>query len=339
MFKILRNFLITISFILSTTTSMAAEFNWKYIGVINAKHDYAKIMIAAFKRVEERSGGNLKIDYTSFGETPYKPIDAQTLIRDGLTEMTEWLAGYNAGTYPLLAAPNLPMIAEKWVSPAELQKVKLEAWATPTVSAYKKKIFDDHNAASLSTHFYDPINIWFSEVVTDISDIKGKKVRATQPEQAKWLTAMGASPVNISASDAYQGLQRGVIDGIITGSGAVVGFKWYEVLKSGFAANVLLSSTDIMISKSALESLPEGTRNILVEEMKNVEKSIHEAMPKAYEAKVAELRDKGLVITEPSPELYQQFRQYAVEEVYPDWAKRAGGDAQKSLSEMGITLQ
>jgi len=339
MFKILKSTLAVISFLLPGTMSMAAELNWKYISVINANHNYSKIIIAGFKRVEERTGGSLKIAFTSYGETPYKPIDAQTLIRDGLVEMTEWLPGYNAGTYPLLAAPDLPMIAEKWVSPSELQKVRLAAWDTPTVKAYKKKIFDDHNAASLSTHFYDPINIWFSTVVTDIDGIKGKKVRATQPEAAKWLTAMGASPVNISAGDAYQGLQRGVIDGIITGSAAVVGFKWYEVLKSGFATNVHLSATDIMISKTALSSLPEDTRKILIEEMKNVENGIHEAMPKAYEASVASLRGNGLVITEPSNELYQQFRKYAVDEVYPDWVERAGGDAEKALSEMGITLQ
>jgi TRAP-type transport system periplasmic protein len=325
-------------FLAAAGIASAADFNWRYVGVINSAHDYAKLMIEGFERVEERTDGSLNIDYVSYGETPYNPVDALTLLRDGLVEMSEWLPGYNAATYPLLAAPELPLITPQWEDPASLQESTIEAWATPTVSAYKTEILDEHNSESLMTIFYDPINIWFSEIVTDLDGIAGKKVRATSPEQAEWLTSLGASPVNISAGDAYTGLQRGVIDGIITGAGAVVSFKWDEVLKSGFATNVVLSSTNMLINKDALDSLPEETRNILVEEMEKVEAAIHELMPQAYEEKIAELREKGVTITEPTPELYQEFRQRAVENVYPSWAERAGGEAETVLSEMGVDL-
>jgi len=325
--------------ILAGAGMASAETNWRYVGVINSAHDYAKLMIAGFERIEERSGGDLKITYVSYGETPYNPVDALTLVRDGLVDMTEWLPSYNAATFPLLAAPELPLLTATWEPPMELQTAKLDSWATPTVSAYKQQVLDDHGAVSLATVFYDPINIWFADVVTDMSGIRGKKVRATSPEQAEWITALGASPVNISAGDAYTGLQRGVIDGIITGAGAVVSFKWDEVLKSGFATNVLLSSTNMLVSKSALDALSESTRQILIEELAAVETGIRELMPRTYQDKVAELRGKGLTVTEPSAELYAQFRQMAVDNVYPKWAERAGGDAAKVLGEMGVNLK
>ncbi|MEQ9632106.1 MAG: TRAP transporter substrate-binding protein DctP [Roseovarius sp.] len=316
----------------------AADHNWRYVGVINAAHDYAKIMIEGFERVEERTDGALRIEYVSYGETPYKATDALTLVRDGLVEMTEWIPAYYASTYPLLAGPELPFVTAELKDAAGFQAATLEAWSTPTISEYKQGIIDEHGAVSLSTQFYDPINIWFTDEVTDIEGMKGKKVRAFSPVQADFLTSAGASPVNIAAAEAYTGLQRGVIDGVITGAGAVVSFKWNEVLESGFTTNLTLLSFDMVAAESKLNELPEEVRAVLVEEMANVEAEIRELMPKAYEEKIAELKEEGLTITNPSPELYGEFHRMAVEEVFPAWAEQAGPQAEEILSDFGIEL-
>jgi TRAP-type C4-dicarboxylate transport system substrate-binding protein len=251
--------------------------------------------------------------------------------------MSEWLPSYNAATYPVLAAPELPFVMPQWEEPATLQKKVIAAWATPTVNAQRQDVLNRHRAELLATVFYDPINIWFADSVKDIAGMKGKKVRATSPEQAEFLTAIGASPVNIAAGEAYTGLQRGVINGIITGAGAVVSFKWDEVVKSGFATNVLMSSTTMLVSKRALDGLSPAHRAILIEEMKAVEAEIHAFMPTSYKANIAALKAKGILVTEPSPELYQQFRKVAVDHVHPNWAKRAGPEGQKAISEISGT--
>ena len=316
----------------------AADYNWRYVGVINSAHDYAKIMIEGFERVEERTDGALGIEYVSYGETPYKATDSLTLVRDGLVEMTEWIPAYNASTYPLLAGPELPFVMPELRDAAGFQESKIKAWSTPTISDYKQSIIDEHGAVSLSTQFYDPINIWFTDVVTDIEGMKGKKVRAFSPVQADFLNAAGASPVNIAAAEAYTGLQRGVIDGVITGAGAVVSFKWSEVLNSGFTTNLTLLSFDMVAAEAKLDELPDDVRAVLVEEMGNVEAEIRELMPKAYEQKIAELKEGGLTITNPSPDLYAEFHRIAVEDVFPAWAEQAGPKAEEILSDFGIDL-
>lgn len=314
--------------------AQAAEIEWRYFGVIVPAHDFAKIMIEGFNRVEQRSNGRFKIQYVTYGETPYKAVDGLTLLRDGLVQMTEWLPGYNAATYPLLSGPELPLIATKWEMPEQLQAATDAAWGAPTMKAYFQKVLDQYNAQSLARVYYEPINIWFKDVVTTVDGIKGKKVRASTPEQAEWLSGMGASPVNISAADAYQGLQRGVIDGIITGSGAVISFKWNEVLKSGFATNVVMSSTHMLASKRAIAQLPADLRTIFAEEMANVEKRIREYMPNSDRTKQEQLRAAGMTITQPGPELYARFRKFAEDNVYASWKKRAGAEADKFLAEV-----
>ena len=46
-------------------------------------------------------------------------------------------------------------------------------------------------------------------------------------------------------------------------SGAVVSFKWDEVLKSGFATNVLMSSTSMLVSTKAMEKLSPAARRMV----------------------------------------------------------------------------
>jgi len=315
------------------------ETNWRYVGVVPPAHDYAKIISAGFERVAERTDGALTIDYLSYGETPYKAVDALTLVRDGLVDMSEWVPAYNASTYPLLAGPELPFVMTELKDAAGFQEATLNAWNTPTIAAYKAGILDDHSAQTVMTGFYDPINIWFSDEVTDVAGMTGKKVRAFSPEQAEFLNALGASPVNIAASEAYTGLQRGVIDGVITGAGAVVGFKWNEVLNSGFTTNVLLLSLDMIVSDAKLADLPEDVRAVLLEEMANVQSEMLEAMPKLYDEKLAVLKEGGMTITQPSEEMYRSFHDMAVTSVYPGWAERAGPDAVKILADFGIALK
>jgi len=60
-------------------------------------------------------------------------------------------------------------------------------------------------------------------------------------------------------------------------------------------------------------------------------------MPPNYHDKVKQLRAKGIVVTEPSPALYDQFRKIAVENVHPSWAKRAGGASGKAVAEIGAS--
>ncbi|RAI02423.1 hypothetical protein DLJ53_13795 [Acuticoccus sediminis] len=323
----------------SAGTAGAADFNWRFVGVNPASHEYSKLLIESFKRIEERTGGALSIEFVTYGETPYKAVDALTLVRDGLIEMTEWVPAYNASTYPLLAGPQLPFLMKELLSVEDFQKATDAAWQTETIASYKDGILGDHGAVSLATGYYDPINLWFTGTVTDMDGIVGKKVRAFSPEQAEFLSAAGASPVNISAADAYTGLQRGVIDGVFTGAAAVVAFKWNEVLKSGFATNVLLLSLDEIVSEARLNELPEDVRAVLLEEMDSVEAEIRATMPKISAAKLDQLKADGFTITTPTPELYAKFHEIAVEHVYPQWAERGGEQAKEVLADLGIELK
>ena len=314
------------------------KLEWRYVSVVPAGHGYSQRLIQAFDDVKERTDGNFTIRFQTYGETPYKVNDALSITRDGLVDMAEWLRNYNASTYPLLAGPELPLLPPELTTPAELQQQKVEAWSKPTISAYLDGIFDEFNAEPLITWFYDPYQLWVTSVVNDVDALKGMKIRGSTPEQAELIAGIGASPVNIQPAELFTALQRGTLDGTITGQGAVTSFKWDEALKTGFLVNVMMSSSGPIVNKDKFEALPDDYKTILLEELEEAQEELRAFMPEFTKQQQETLRERGVNLVDPSPEMYQRFRDAAVGTIYPAWVERAGPDGKKMLSELGVQV-
>ncbi|WP_431855390.1 TRAP transporter substrate-binding protein [Azospirillum sp.] len=321
-------------FTLGAARADAAEYRWRLYGALPTTHDYPKRLMEGLKKIEQRSGGRLSVRYSYYAETPYKVTDALTVMRDGLAEMTEWLPSYSAGTYPVLAAPELPFLLPARTSSADGQAAVNRAWASPSVDAAMKRVLADHGAQLLGRYYFEPMNFWFVKPVKEVKEFHNQKVRVYSPELADLMAHVGSSPVNLSTTEVYTALQRNVLDGVITGSGNIRGSKWNEVLRSGYITNLMFTSTTILVSRKALDKLPADLQAIVVEEMKTTTDALQAFMPQSDAAKQADLKTAGFAITEASPEDYARFREVASTGVWPSWSKRAGGESEKILAEI-----
>ena len=312
----------------------AQDVTWRFFSVSPASHDYAKAIAEGFGRIEQRSAGRFKVRLVNFSETPYKPSDALQLIRDGLVESTEWTPSYTAGTYPMLVVPELPFISPTYPDAAGFQAATNAAWNTPTVQQHLGRLLDQHKAMNLGRWYYEPLNYWFTKPVESAKDFTGKKIRVASPEAAEMASALGGSPVQIFPAEVYTALQRGTIDGVVTGSGNIRAFKWNDVLRSVYVANLVLVSSSFVISKDAFAKLTPELQSILKEEMAAVAANIQRLMPEKDKAQLDSLTAAGMTLVKPSAETYATFRTLAEEKVWSAWKSRAGGDADKALAEI-----
>lgn len=315
--------------------AQAQTSNWRFFSVSPASHPYAQVIRKGLDAIAERSDDRLKIQFVNFSETPYKPGNALQLIRDGLVETTEWTPTYTASSYPLVAAPELPFIRPTYSDAAAFEKATNAAWDTPAVRAAAEKLLSDYGAVSLARWYYEPLNFWFSTEVTSLEDFKGKKIRVASPEAAELVSALGASPVQIFPAEVFTALQRGTIDGVVTGSGNIKSFKWDEVLKSVYRANMQLVSSSFVVSKSSMDGLPPDLQTILVEEMSKVQDEIQTLMPSKDEDQIKALQAEGMTVTTPSAEDYAELRKLAETKVWPIWKQQAGNAAETVLQEIG----
>lgn len=312
------------------------QIKWRYYSVIPTSHDFAKNVLQSFKNIETKTQGQLSIRFVNYGETPYKATDALTVLKRGQVEMTEWLPSYSAGTYPLLAAPELPFLLPVLSDPKVAQAGVDKAWQSPSMKAELQRVVSENGGQMMAHYYYEPMNFWFTKPVGKVADIAGKRVRVFSPELGELMTALKASPVSIANPEVYAALQRNTLDGVITGAGNLGGGgQWKEVLRAGYIANLMFVSSSILINSEALAKLPPKVRDVVVDEMKQLAETQRTFMPESDRTKKAELRAMtGFTVADASKEDYAALRKTASESVWPEWKKRVGDKAGPLLEEI-----
>src|SRR5690606_8695655 len=104
-----------------------------------------------------------------------------------------------------------------------------------------------------------------NDTPTSLADINGMRIRALGAS-GDALNKLGASSVNMPASEVYVALDRGLLDGVAFPYYAHVSFRTYELGK-WMTTNLALgtSAFPVTFSKSAWEELPQQYRDLLIE--------------------------------------------------------------------------
>ena len=99
-----------------------------------------------------------------------------------------------------------------------------------------------------------------------LSDFSGKKLRvnATAMEREK-MKRLGATAVPMPLNEVLPSLQRGVIDGTMSGTSIFVAFKFNDVVKVITVTNDTMLVSLAVVSKIWLDKLPADLRKMVVD--------------------------------------------------------------------------
>jgi tripartite ATP-independent transporter DctP family solute receptor len=158
-----------------------------------------------------------------------------------------------------------------------------------------------------------------------LEDFKGLRLRSPNPMGASMLKAVGAGAVVMSATEVYLAMQRGTLDGTITGSTAVIQRKMYEVAKYATIFPLQYSAHPVTVNRRFWNRLTP-------DEQKTLEKAVAEASDytiKNAEAEankaIAEFR-KLMTVNDLEPAVLAELDKIA-EKAATDYLKEIGGDA------------
>lgn len=144
-----------------------------------------------------------------------------------------------------------------------------------------------------------------NELAVAPSDFEGMKIRVYSEGTAQLVQALGAAPVKLPFADVYTALQRGTVEGAITGFQGVASQKMYEV-----ASNVLVAGSfpgtgyQAWVANAGwLEGLSDGERRAFEAAVREAE-LYSRAEILADRAQLADLyRAKGMTVTELTPDM------------------------------------
>ncbi len=204
------------------------------------------------KRVEEASGGKIKIEiYPSMalGGTPPQLIKQ---VRDGVVDVVWTVLGYTAGQFPRSEAFELPFVFTNNTTATNLAMRDL-------FDQYLKDEFKDVKVIVLHVHAGQAIHM-VDTPVHKASDLEGKKIRIPTRTGAWVLEALGANPVGMPVPQLPQALSKKVVDGALIPWEIVPPLKIQELTKyqSEGKDHVRLGTTTFVIAmnKDKYESLP-----------------------------------------------------------------------------------
>lgn len=102
-----------------------------------------------------------------------------------------------------------------------------------------------------------------SRPIKSLEAIKGMKIAAATRTQAGLVSRLGGAPISLPLPAMYQGLNRGMIDGVIMVWTAFMPFKLFEVTKHHYDVPLGATSGMVFMTKKSYANLPaEGRRAI-----------------------------------------------------------------------------
>jgi len=180
----------------------------------------SKICEEFIKDLEARSGGELKIRFFPAGTLLTAPKMYDGVV-EGIADIGFSNIGYTFGRFRMTEALDLPLgFPNAWVA---------NHVANDFFKQFKPKEWDKIHMLSMHT---SPVNVVLSATnpVNKMEDLKGMTLRGLG-FIAEVVTALGGTPRPIPTPEAYEAMQKRVIDGLMIPMETMRAFRYAEVAK------------------------------------------------------------------------------------------------------------
>ena len=286
--------------------------------------------------IKTKSNGRLVLDVTTLPELGLSGQELLRTLRANLIDYVDIVAGYVGGDFPAIEAPQLPGVFLDYA----ISRKAVDAWV-PKVIEPRQDII----GGRVISHFnYNTVYLFTKNPLEKLEDIKGMKIRTFSVGLADFVAALGGEPVSMPVADLYTGLERGTIQGAITGPDQVEGQRLYEVCKG--LTDILCGSSPAytVISKKSWDRLPADLKKVIEDLAPTLTNKGWEIgdINNRYGVELA--KAKGMtVLTAPKPEWVEPLRKIGKDVVAAKWSKRVGAQVTKQFNEIlgpiaGITI-
>jgi TRAP-type C4-dicarboxylate transport system substrate-binding protein len=250
-----------------TAPKVAAETDIRVLGWFGNQPQMDEVEIPFWKNLPNATNGEFSATFRTINEVGLKGFESIRTLQSGAFDIVAMQFAYISGDDPALVGHDLPGLASDF---ATVKKIA-DAYRPVVEERYRTKF----NAKLLAQWPFPPQILFCKEPITKLSDLKGRKVRATGSVVSKMITSWGATAVTISGPEVYQAMQRGLADCAATGSAYGNEHGWYEVAKQLYV--VPLGGYALVTHVARLDfwnKLTESQQKILSEQIAKLETAL-----------------------------------------------------------------
>jgi len=296
-------------------------------------HQMVQTLEAWIKTIEEASGGNLSVemDKAALG----KMEGQYDLIKNGVRDLGWAVPGYTVGRFDMLQAAELPLLCQ---NPALCSPAIWKWYAKEGLAA---KEFTD--TTLLNIFVGGPFGIHTVKPIKTLDDVKALKIRAAGPSLPA-ARALSINAVPLPATETYEAIQRGTVDGSLFPWEAMTSFRINELVKGhlevpgGLGAPVFV----IVANTKAFDNLTPANKAALMKASgESGSALIGKAWQAADEKGLKDAQQRGQSIETVSGSELEHWRSM-LKVVPEEWLKKAqqkGLDGRKMLDDLEAMIK
>lgn len=272
-------------------------------------------LIEFAKRVEEATGGRLKMTVHTGAALGYKGTEILSVVRDGLVQVSDMSMGNVAGEEPVFTITTLPFLLKNMEEGYTLNKLARED--------YDKLLAGKWNQRILYSAPWPMAGFFTQKEVRSIGDLKGMKMRTYDRNTGLVVEATGGTPYPLPFADVYSALATGAIDSCLTSTPTGVDGKFWEVLKYFTPTNVAMTQDIVTVNLKAFNKLDKDVQEILLRLGNEMQTEMWEKVgPALHTSKEKICVDKGIVVVEPDAKFIADLYD-ATQKIREDWLASA----------------
>lgn len=174
-----------------------------------------------FDEFAKRTGLAIDADYKPIDQLGIKDTEQLRVMKAGLFDIVSLRVSQNSRDEPTLLGMDLVGASPDYETARKVYDAYFDTLDQRLQKQFQVKL--------LGAWPFGPQILFCKKPLTQLSDLKGMKVRVYDQNLAKFIESVGGTPVPLSFTEVHQSLSLGVVDCAITGPSSANSSNWPEV--------------------------------------------------------------------------------------------------------------
>ncbi|MBW1691911.1 MAG: TRAP transporter substrate-binding protein DctP [Deltaproteobacteria bacterium] len=281
-------------------------------------------------RLEEATGGRLVL-HTPINLVPLPEV--LHAVRDGMIQGAFTGTPYYSGEWPLGSFHAIPGVLKTDDEyPAVGNAVVWPYW--------EKSLWEKYKIHVLGLTHWPGINLYCNEPIRTVADFKGKKLRGMGYYDSLAFEEIGAAGLSVPWDEAFLAVQRGVVDGLVTGLVVYdsMGFWEYAKYINKFPIHGSSCAAFIIVNGKAFDSLPADIKPVVKKVFKEAADRVAYGNIELVDDSLKSLLKRGVKVIQPSDDQIRKCLEMA-KGVRAKWLEQCKKSGSPEAEEMLMKIE
>lgn len=265
------------------------------------------------EEVTEATGGRLVINVHSAGSL-FKHPEIKNAVRAAQVPIGEFLLSQLANQNALFQVDAVPFLATDYD-----QAARLWAISRPQIEA----LLAEEGLMVLYSVPWPPQGLYTDQPVRRVDDLRGRKFRAYNTATERLAQLAGAVPTQVEVPDIPQAFATGRVQAMITSPSTGANSKAWDFVRHYYHTQAWLPKNLVVVNKRAFDGLDAETRAAVLKAARTAEQRGWEMSKAETAAQLQVLRENGMIVEDPSPELVAGL-QAVGRQIAEEWVAETG---------------